>query len=298
MRELHGISSVRSGKAEHCRGAGFMKILVIMGSPRNGNTVRILNEIEKEMRKLGDVEFEAIALRDVQLGLCRGCHLCLFKGEGSCPQKDDRQQLEEKMLNADGVIFASPNYASGVTALFKNFVDRFAYAGHRPRFFRTRAMAVVTSAGPGGLSETVAYMSASLAAYGFRFVHTAGFFQPPFPLPEAWRKDNEEKVRTAACIFFTECGSSGLPVPKLKEVMGFRIMQLLLLKVKGTPLEKVYPADCKYWEENGWLDAGRWYFTDERVGIFHKLIVRLLELVISRQMDKMFSDSASPPGNR
>jgi hypothetical protein len=206
--------------------------------------------------------------------------------------------LEEQLLNADGVIFASPNYASGVTAPFKNFIDRFAYAGHRPQFFRTRAMAVVTSAGPGGLSETVAYIAASLGAYGFRFVHTAGFLQPPFPLPEAWRRDNEEKVRCAARIFFTGCSSPGLPVPTLKEVMGFRIMRLLLVKVKGTPLEKVYPADCRYWEEHGWLDAGRWYFTNDRVGIFSKLMVRMLELVIGRQMDRMFGDSASATGNR
>lgn len=275
-----------------------MKILVIMGSPRNGNTVRILGEIEKAMKKLIDVELDTIALKDVQLGQCRGCHLCFFKGEDLCPLKDDRQQLEERMLNADGVIFASPNYASGVTALFKNFVDRFAYAGHRPRFFRIRAMAVVTSAGPGGLSDTVAYIAAALGAYGFRFVHTAGFLQPPFPIPAAWQKENEEKIRTAARVFSAACRSPDLPAPSLKEVLGFRIMQLLLRKVKGSSFETFYPADCAYWQEHGWLDPGRWYFTDERIGLLQRIIVRFLEFVIGLQLAKMFSGSESSMKNR
>lgn len=275
-----------------------MKILVIMGSPRNGNTVRIVKEIENEMKKLGDVEFSSISLRDLHLEQCRGCHLCLFKGEGLCPLKDDRQMLEEQLLNADGVIFASPNFASSVTALFKNFIDRLAYAGHRPRFFRTRAMAVVTSAGPGGLSETVSYMATSLSAYGFRFVHKVGFLQPPFPIPEAWRKDNEDKVHAAARSFFTECMSSDLPVPTLREVMGFRVMQHFLRKAKGTFSEKYYPSDFKYWEEHGWLDDGRYYFTDDKVSIFNRIIVRTLELFIGIQMNKMFSNSASATGTQ
>lgn len=46
---------------------GTMKILVIMGSPRKGNTYRAAQRIEDVMRSLGDVEFEYLMLKDVGL---------------------------------------------------------------------------------------------------------------------------------------------------------------------------------------------------------------------------------------
>ena len=271
-----------------------MNVLVIIGSPRKGNTSHIIQEIETEMKKLGDVEFSSISIRDIHLEQCRGCHVCFFKGETSCPRKDDRPIIEEQLLQADGVIFASPNYVSSVPALFKNFIDRFAYAGHRPRFFRQRAMAIVTSAGPGGLSEARNYISASLGAFGFRFVHTAGFFQPPFPIPDPWQKENQKKVRTAAHIFFSACESPNLPAPTMREVMGFRIMQLMLRKVIGTSLERYYPSDCQYWKNHGWLDPGRYYFTDENVGIGKKTMIQVLEPVIGWQINRILAGSVSP----
>ncbi|MCK9593266.1 MAG: hypothetical protein M0Q91_14775 [Methanoregula sp.] len=51
-------------------------------------------------------------------------------------------------------------------------------------------------------------------------------------------------------------------------------------------------------EEHGWLDPGRWYFTDDRVGVFHKINIRLLELVIGRQMDRIFNSSALATADR
>ncbi len=270
-----------------------MKILVIMGSPRKGNTTRIIEEIGNEMKKLGDVEISTINIRDIHLEQCRGCHVCFFKGEDSCPLKDDRAIIEEQLLHADGVIFASPNYVSSVPSLFKNFIDRFAYAGHRPRFFHERAMAIVTSAGPGGLSDAQRYISASLGAFGFRFVHSAGFLQPPFPIPAPWQTENHEKARAAARIFFSACGAPRLPAPTLHEVMGFRIMQILLRNVMGTSLEKYYPSDCQYWKSHGWLDPGCYYFTGENVGFGKKVTIRVLEPVIRWQINGILAGAIS-----
>ncbi|CVK32582.1 MULTISPECIES: NAD(P)H-dependent oxidoreductase [Methanoculleus] len=39
-----------------------MKVLVVMGSPRKGNTYRAAKRIENTMRSLGDVEFEYLML--------------------------------------------------------------------------------------------------------------------------------------------------------------------------------------------------------------------------------------------
>ncbi|MGZ7044375.1 MAG: flavodoxin family protein, partial [Methanobacterium sp.] len=135
-----------------------MKVLTIMGSPkRKGNTYRITRKVEEEMKKLGDVEFEYVFLKDLDLKSCLGCGVCMDKGEEICPLNDDRAMMEEKMQNADGVIFTSPNYVFNVTGLMKNFIDRFAYVCHRPRFFKN-AM-VLTTSGVGGSRFTLMSLS-------------------------------------------------------------------------------------------------------------------------------------------
>jgi len=104
-----------------------LKILVVMGSPRKGNTYRAAQKIEGVMQSLGDVSFEYVMLKDADLAQCRGCFLCLAKGEEHCPIRDDAPAVEQKMHEADGVIFATPVYGMNVSGLMKVFVDRFSY---------------------------------------------------------------------------------------------------------------------------------------------------------------------------
>ena len=104
-----------------------MKILVIMGSPRKGNTYRAAKRIEDAMRSLGDVGFEYLMLGDVALAPCRGCMACLEWGEEHCPIRDDAPAVGRKLHDADGVIFASPVYGLAVTGQMKTFIDQFSY---------------------------------------------------------------------------------------------------------------------------------------------------------------------------
>ena len=96
------------------------------------------------MKCMDDVTFEYLFLKDVDLKMCRGCFSCVIKGEDFCPIKDDRAKIEDKMLKSDGVIFVTPCYCQNVSALLKNFIDRFSYVFHRPRFFNQKAMALAT----------------------------------------------------------------------------------------------------------------------------------------------------------
>lgn len=76
-----------------------MKIVSIIGSPRvNGNTYRMVSLIEKKLSELdANIEFENIQLSTIDFNTCKGCHVCLSKGEVKCPLKDDRESLEEKI---------------------------------------------------------------------------------------------------------------------------------------------------------------------------------------------------------
>lgn len=95
-----------------------MRILLICGSPRKGNTEYILNQIYNSL----NCEKELILLRDYNIEHCKGCLSC--HKNGKCFIDDSMNELVEKMKNADLIIFGVPNYFDNVTSLFKTFIDR------------------------------------------------------------------------------------------------------------------------------------------------------------------------------
>jgi multimeric flavodoxin WrbA len=155
-----------------------MKIPVVMGSPRKGNTYRAVRKVEEVMRSKGDVEFEYLMLKDANLSQRSGCFVCFMKGEDHCPSKDDAPLIEKKMHDADGVIFATPVYGMSVSALMKTFIGRFSYIFHRPRFFDKRAMLLSTT-GALGLKEILDYLQLVAGIWGFEVSYRVGIVTPP-----------------------------------------------------------------------------------------------------------------------
>lgn len=174
-----------------------MRITVVMGSYRKGNTYKIVRRIEERMKSLGEVEFKYIFLTEAALSECRGCFLCLSKGEDFCPLKDDLHDIEQQLLESDGTIFASPNYACGATSLMKRLIERFAYIGHRPRFFGRYMLTVTTSGGPVGIKQTLADLS-YFAGGGFTPVGELGLMTPPTVPSARTLQSNTRKINACA----------------------------------------------------------------------------------------------------
>lgn len=100
-----------------------MKILAINGSHRVGqNTDYLINEALSAAAELG-AETEVIELSEKNVEYCTGCNRCLFKPECSI-KDDDMEEIKQKMLEADGIIVASPDYFSYVSGRMKTFIDR------------------------------------------------------------------------------------------------------------------------------------------------------------------------------
>lgn len=135
-----------------------MKILVVMGSPRKGNTYRAAERTRELMEAHGPVEFEYLWLGTARGSPCRGCFARIAKGEEKCPNRDDAPAIDQKMREADGVIFASPVYGMNISGLFKLFVDRSCYIFHRTRFFDKKAL-LLTTAGALGVKEVLSYLA-------------------------------------------------------------------------------------------------------------------------------------------
>jgi multimeric flavodoxin WrbA len=111
------------------------KVIAFVGSARKQHTHYAVRQFLSVLESLGDVEYEIVALSDCQMETYRGCLTCFTKGEQFCPLKDDRDLLIEKVMTADGVVFASPNCSFQVSAIMKAFLDRLGFVFHRPCFF-------------------------------------------------------------------------------------------------------------------------------------------------------------------
>jgi len=99
-----------------------MKILSICGSPRKGNSEAILNRLKQIFEKSG-VENEIVLLREKNIERCDGCVEYCNKNI-DCQKKDDMVEIFDKIKNADGYVFISPNYFKMPSGIFKNFIDR------------------------------------------------------------------------------------------------------------------------------------------------------------------------------
>lgn len=101
------------------------KMLGIIGSPRKkGNTDILVNKILDGAKEEG-VEVETLFLNDLNIKECDGCHACWKNSQ--CSKKDDMNDIYPKIIENDIIIFGTPVYWYGPTALMKMFMDRFVY---------------------------------------------------------------------------------------------------------------------------------------------------------------------------
>ncbi|UCH15593.1 MAG: flavodoxin family protein [Bacteroidales bacterium] len=101
------------------------RVLGIMGSPRiNGNTHILVNKILEGAKDKG-AETEIVFLKDLEIKECDGCYTC-WKGR-ECSKEDDMNSLYPKLIESDIIVFGTPVYWYGPTALMKAFIDRFVY---------------------------------------------------------------------------------------------------------------------------------------------------------------------------
>jgi len=264
-----------------------MKIVAVMGSPHKGNSLEIVQRLEGKLTQFGDVEFDYIHLKDVDLKPCRGCFVCFIKGENRCPIKDEKDAIAQKIEEADGVIFVSPVYSMHVTYLLKRFIDRLAYNFHRPRYFGKYAI-VVAVAGNVGLKETLKYLGGFATAWGFDVVDQLGYLAAPKNTPMrtiANRKDRSDEVVRK---FYSAIKEKRPKKLTFRDHLGFRVMQASYAR-----LETMSPTDYKHWKERGWLERDARYFYDNvRGNWFMDLIARSIVWTIGRQIDQAMAKDA------
>lgn len=240
-----------------------MKIIAVIGSPkRNGSGFKIVKMIEDRMKKLGEVEFEYIFLREANLLSCTGCYTCMAKGEDRCPLKDDRELFEKKFLNANGIILSSPVHVNNVSSLMKNFVDRFAYANHRPRFHRQKILSVVNSSG-NEKKAALSFLRSTLG--GSRVVSELGVATPPWLQTEKAIAKKEKAIGEASKKFYRACLDTSLPSPTFSDYFLFYIYQKL-----GSECRQYLPADYEYYKDKSY------FYSTNSLSLLKRAVAKLI----------------------
>lgn len=127
-----------------------MKVLLINGSPNaKGCTFTALSEVADALNKEG-VETEIVQVGHKDIRGCIGCRMC--KKTGKCVFNDIVGEIQEKFVEADGIVIGSPVYYSGPNGTMISFLDRMFYSCLADK--RMKVGAAVVSCRRGGNTAT------------------------------------------------------------------------------------------------------------------------------------------------
>ena len=251
------------------------KVTAFVGAALKGYTYQATREFLDQLEASGGVETELVRLSDYHLEPCRGCKVCFAKGEELCPLKDDRDKLLARMKDADGVVFASPNYSFQVSALMKLFLDRLGYVCHRPQYHGKTFTSIVVQGFFGG-DKILKYFDLMGTALGFDVVKGT-CSTALVPMTEKERQRRDAALAKQAKRFRAQLAKGTPHVPGLIEVVLFRMgRNSVRIELDETD------ADYKYYAERGWFDSP--YFYPTRLGFVKRSVGGLADAYFARSI--------------
>lgn len=102
-----------------------MKILVLNGSPKTkSDTMHLTRAFLEGITKSDEHEAEIINVIEKEIKPCMGCFACWKIQNGKCIQKDDQNEILEKIILADVIIWSFPLYCYSMPSHLKAVIDR------------------------------------------------------------------------------------------------------------------------------------------------------------------------------
>ncbi len=217
-----------------------MQILLISSSPRKEKSQTFLLAKEVVSGCCSATKTEVIHLCDYKIEFCRHCESCHRKIM-RCPINDDVRMILEKMLEAEGIIFASPNYINQITASMKALWDRSGHFIHCRRLLGKYVIGVVSS-GSGQDKDVLDYIK--LYAHACAAQYTGGV-SSRVPI-------NKEKMEEALKL-----GNKLMLNMQEKKVFSEQIKAIEAFKGHFKNVMQMRKDDWveeyQYWLNKGWL---------------------------------------------
>ena len=217
-----------------------MKVLAIGGSPRGAKSqTHALTEALLAEAKGRGAEVEFIDLGKVRIGFCQACEAC-HRGP-DCVLNDDGRSILQRMLEADGIVLASPVYLDQVTAQMKALLDRTSHFIHCLRL-AGKYLASVTTSGGGGGEATTAFLKRYTVTVGAQFV---GSVDARIPIKDAdYAAARELGAALVAAVAEKKTWPDQLQaIERQRERFG----RLIAFR------KDQWPFEHQYWQDRGWM---------------------------------------------
>lgn len=206
-----------------------MKVLLVNGSPnKEGCTFTALSEIQKTLAEEG-IDSEIFWIGKKAIGGCIACGQCRTKGK--CVFDDKVNEFTALAQQADGFIFGSPVYYSGVNGSLMSFMDRvfFSSGGQSPKPFALKPAAAVVSARRAGTTSSIDQINKYFMIQQMPIVSSRYWNMVHGNTPEEVQQDEEglQIMRILArnmawLLKLKEAGEkAGVPLPKQEEQIHF-----------------------------------------------------------------------------
>ena len=115
------------------------KVLIVSASPRRGGNSDLLCDAFARGAQEAGHRVEKIFFRDQNINYCLGCEACY--NTKKCIQKDDMDEVLDKMVGADVLVFGTPVYFYTLDAQLKTLIDRTV-----PRYTELKGKAYLIAA--------------------------------------------------------------------------------------------------------------------------------------------------------
>lgn len=255
-----------------------MKIAILMGSPRKQDSLNVCKEIEARLG-VKNIIYEYILLKDYEIEDCRGCGLCFRKSENLCPCNDDLSIIRKKLIEADGIVFATPVYAYQVPAPLKRIIDRMAFLFHRQELVGKPTLVVVTSDG-GGHKQVSKYIKMTVSGWACNLIGTINIIAPmyfkdrkdnsAFGYSEGYHNKISLKIKKLSHKFKGSIESQVTKNPSFYEIFMFNCLRTKTF---------TFQTDYDFWNEKGWLNS--YYFYNTKLNPFKKIFGNILRIIIN-----------------
>jgi multimeric flavodoxin WrbA len=236
-----------------------VKICVIHGSQRKGNTEKTIEIVKAKLNSLENNDYFDFYLPKDLPSFCCGCFQCLDKGSSGgecCPHAKYTHPILEAMKLSNGIIIASPVYSLAESGQVKTFLDHFGciYMSHRPlqEMFSKTGFVISTTAGA-GTTYVIKPIKRNLRYWGIPKIYKCGLTLSAknwSDMPSEKQSKYEECLGQKAHAFYNSMKNKRVYIPLITKIM-FSIFRNLMNSYSDGHQDK------EYWRDKGWLQGKR-----------------------------------------
>ncbi len=237
-----------------------VSLLGICGSPRKkGNSYYLLERALAAATEVNpkQVQSELYSIARKKIAPCIACDRC--EKAGDCTQEDDFQELRDKWVAADAIIYSVPVYHMGIPAQLKCFLDRLGnslYSRYGSGIAKSmKAMGAVVQGSHlfAGQEQVMTALINHAVIMGC--LPVAGDSWQSYIGAAGWTRN--EMDRDALRRFYDDEEDDARIAVAAAESLGRRVVQVaLVLKTGGSACRELLAVDEGYQAFLGRLDSG------------------------------------------